>query len=241
MATQVIKRDIMGTLSSIFPWFLLISFISWMIYALLKIRSEVVSVHRYGKIDEFQCLNFQIPFWWFEKPTCVDKKVYTSEKENWTLEISSISTNKSAKNFVLDLAESNEVHFDKERNITLKDSYIYYCDTSSFFTDSETKKKIIDFYRVEGGSTYKCEERKYAEISVIKTKESSFLFYGLHPIIYGASEGPYTEELIKNLKITELERCEPGQSLSKKTGSSLRENLSTDHLPRKHHQQDHNS
>lgn len=184
-------------------WFLLAAFIIILIYTLIVVAEEKTSFLESAKKLKWNQFEFQIPSWWGIIHESPDKIVWqrTDTRYDWkaTLERQtsldkSISIEEDFKNRI----EKLEMIFDLDSSDILM--------PSDFQSRSEVQEGKLEIVRIEGTATQHGTERCYLDAFLFRDHQRNETVFAtsLSSVLNGLVEGPYFEEMMLNLKWSDI-------------------------------------
>lgn len=173
-----------------------------LLYAALVIKNEKDAYIENSNDMEFFNFRLFIPSWWGKRETSQSNELIFERQDtryDWYCSFQYFPDNdRLTKEIVKEFIEKNQWVFDPEE-------LIEFSEPEAFFTESKTKERIEDFFRMEGTGTKAVETRCYFDIICIRDlmADGYLLAFSESSILNGGVDGPYFETLVKQLEIVD--------------------------------------
>lgn len=179
-------------------WAILIIFLTTLIYTAFIVKNEKSQYLRHGQWRPFCDYRLLIPPWWTirEESTRLLRFERMDTHYDWMarFERKSCDSSLTAHDLVQQECARMEIEFDQEQLQQVEDA--------RFIRDAKCRERLAQHsLRLEGTANQFKTERCYLDLLIIKQDQSAYydLFYSWSSVLYALVEGPYFEEVLKNL------------------------------------------
>ncbi len=175
-------------------WLAVSLFLLVLIYAAKVISREKKQFHQDGSWITWKNFELFVPAWWTQKNENWDSLFFyrADTHYDWFF-TATLSTHPAIESAKISYLTTNHITLDAEAVITTEKNYLL-------------KNKLIldeveDFLRIESTATENEEDRIYLDVIWIKFKNNAVIeFISKSSVLSGGVEGPYVEEVIKEIK-----------------------------------------
>ena len=174
-------------------WLILLIGLCILIYTLKVIASEKSSYHEDGSWINWKFLVLFIPAWWSKIEDQEELRFHRSDTHyDWYFSVQIIKQN---------CALSAKDNYLQQHQIVLDEDCVHTKQASFVLKNPETLKEVLDFYRIESTATEKEQERIYLDCCWIKFRNEQIIqLISKSSVLNGGIEGPYAEEVLKEIK-----------------------------------------
>lgn len=184
--------------SNFYSWIVLILFLLFLIYMAKVVIQEKKQFLEDGHWIDWHNFRFFVPAWW----TLSNDTLLTNDTQltfyradthyDWFFKIGK-REEQDLINIKNTFLASNQIELDDDAVITTEKSYL--------LKNEILLKKVEDFFRIESTATQQQEDRIYLDATWIKFRENFVLeFISKSSVLNGGVEGPYVEEVIKEIR-----------------------------------------
>ena len=190
------EKEVFGFLMS---WAILFLFLIILVYTAFVIKNEKVRYLRNGQWRLFCDYQLLIPPWWtaVEESGQLLRFERTDTSYNWMARFERKPCHRllTVQELLQKECARMEIEFDQKELQQVEDAH--------FILDTKCREKLSLYsLRLEGTANQFKTERCYLDLFIIKEDQSDYydLFYSWSSVLNGLIEGPYFEQVLKNLR-----------------------------------------
>ncbi|MBY0518346.1 MAG: hypothetical protein K2P81_15660 [Bacteriovoracaceae bacterium] len=192
-----------SVLSNLWDWSILTLLIVGAIYTLRIIRQESTDFLEESYLIQFGQLSLPIPQWWSisrqENQMIEFKRADT--RYDWFARFEYIKDegHTALTDILHQKIESEELDYDK-------DDVVIETNSAHLFKNKETQLYFTEVIRVEGKASLRIEERVYLDLYLFRNRKDSgyYMCESRSSVLNGLVEGPFFEECLSHLNVTEI-------------------------------------
>lgn len=164
---------------------------------MLVIKNEKKVYLENGRTFLWGNIQFLLPQWWTLKEEKTDSLTFhrSDTRYDWNSNFRWVESDKDLKEIFKAQFSEREILFDQETDIT---------ESAIAFFSSSFQHQLSEALRIEGMATKAGEERIYIDALILKFKDQGKVLYmeSYSSVLNGMVEGPFFEEVFKNLEWT---------------------------------------
>lgn len=179
-------------------WIILIAVLLFLTYAAIAIREEKNAYKDSARDFTFGPFILALPSWWALKKEEKNKVTFhrSDTRYDWqaSFEWFERKNPQDAKKTLIDRFENLDLLFDEDKVETTQAEYL--------FKNSDIVSAAKEFYRIEGMASQDTTKRVYIDIIIYKPSQTNgyLIAESISSVLNGCVEGPYFEEVLKNLE-----------------------------------------